>query len=60
MKFQKFHLNRIKYLILVLLSITFISNVNAIVQPTNNFYINDYANILSSEIEEYILRKVFI
>ena len=57
MKFQKFHLNRIKYLILVLLSITFISNVNAIVQPTNNFYINDYANILSSEIEEYILKK---
>ena len=57
MKFQKFHLNRIKYLILVLLSITFISNVKAIVQPTNNFYINDYANILSSEIEEYILKK---
>ena len=57
MKYQKFHLNRIKYLILILLSITFISNVKAIVKPTNNFYINDYANILSSETEEYILNK---
>ena len=55
--FQKFHLNRIKYLILILLCITFISNVKAIVSPTNNFYINDYANILSSETEEYILNK---
>lgn len=27
------------------------------VQPTVNFYINDYANILSSETEEYILNK---
>ena len=27
---------------------------NAIVSPTNEFYINDYANILSSETEEYI------
>ena len=55
--FQKFHLNRIKYLVLILLSITFISNVKAIVKPTNNFYINDYANILSSETEEYVLNK---
>ena len=57
MKFQKFRLNRIKYLILILLSITFISNVKAIVKPTNDFYINDYANILSNETEEYILNR---
>ena len=57
MKFQKFHLNRIKYLILILLSITFISNVKAIVKPTNDFYINDYANILSEETKQYIMKK---
>lgn len=57
MKFQKFLLNRINYLILILLSIVFLPSVKAIVKPTNNFYINDYANILSSETEEYILNK---
>lgn len=30
---------------------------NAIVSPTNEFYINDYANILSGETEEYILQR---
>lgn len=29
----------------------------AIVSPTNEFYINDYANILSVETEEYILQR---
>lgn len=29
----------------------------AIVSPTEEFYINDYANILSSETEEYILQR---
>ena len=57
MWFQKFHLNRIKYLILILLSLVFLPSVKAIVKPTSNFYINDYANILSSETEEYILNK---
>ena len=46
-----FHLNRIKYLILIFLCIAFIPNVKAIVNPTSDFYINDYANILSSETE---------
>ena len=32
-------------------------NVLAIVNPTERFYINDYANILSSETEEYIFNK---
>ena len=52
-----FHLNRIKnYLILLLLfiSIGCFSNVKALVNPTNEFYVNDYANILSEETEKYI------
>lgn len=57
MKFQKFHLNRINYLILILLSIVFLPNVKAIVSPTSNFYVNDYANILSDETEQYIMNK---
>ena len=57
MKFLKFHSNRIIYLILIFLSLTFISNVKAIVSPTINFYVNDYANIIDSETEEYILNK---
>lgn len=57
MKSQKFHLNRIKCLILILLFIIFTPQVQAIVKPTNNFYINDYANILTTETEEYILNK---
>ena len=48
---------RIKYLILILLCITFIPKVKAIVSPTKEFYINDYANILSEETEQYILNK---
>ena len=36
MKYQKFHLNRIKYLILILLSIVFIPKVNPIVNPTSS------------------------
>lgn len=57
MKFQKFRLNRIKYLILILLSIVFIPSVKAIVSPTSDFYVNDYANILSSETEQYIINR---
>ncbi len=55
MKFLKLNSNRIIYLILIFLfSIT---NVKAIVKPTNNFYINDYANIIDDATEEYILNK---
>lgn len=55
-----FRLNRIKnYLILLLLlvSFSFSTNVEALVKPTSQFYVNDYANILSSETEEYIVKK---
>jgi len=37
--------------ILVLLS----TSVLAVVKPTSNFYVNDYANLLSSETEKYIM-----
>ncbi len=33
------------------------TSVNAVVNSTNEFYVNDYANILSSETEKYILDK---
>ena len=54
-----YHLNRYKYLTLIIIINIFIPiiSVNAIVQPTNNFYVNDYANILSLETEEYIIEK---
>ena len=52
-----YHLKRINYLILLLLSVFFTCKVNALVNPTEKFYINDYANILSSETEEYIYEK---
>ncbi|MDR1944619.1 MAG: TPM domain-containing protein [Candidatus Peribacteria bacterium] len=34
-----------------------ISQVYAIVEPTNEFYINDYANILDEETKNYIIEK---
>ena len=33
--------------------------VNAIVEPTKEFYVNDYANILSEETEQYILNNSY-
>lgn len=35
----------------------FVPKVEAIVKPTSSFYVNDYANILSNETEEYIFNK---
>lgn len=57
MRFQMYRLNRIKFLILILLCIAFIPNVKALVKPTERFYINDYADILSSDVEDYIFNK---
>jgi len=42
-------------LILLVFMLTITSNVFAIVKPTSNFYVNDYANLLSSETENYIM-----
>lgn len=58
MKFQMFRLNKIKYLLfLVLLFIVFSLDCFALVNPTSDFYVNDYANILSDEVEKYIIDK---
>lgn len=48
-----------KILITFIALVTLLStiNVNALVEPTPEFYINDYANILSEETENYILNK---
>lgn len=55
--YQTFRSNRIKFLILFLLCISFIPNIKALVSPTDEFYVNDYANILSEETENYIINK---
>lgn len=55
--FQKLHLNKIKILILILFFFLFIPNVKAIVNPTSDFYVNDYANVLDSETKKYIISK---
>lgn len=52
-----YRLKRINYLILSFLCLIFIGKVNALVSPTDRFYINDYANILSSDTEDYIFNK---
>lgn len=40
---------------ITVLTFLFTIDVNALVEPTPEFYINDYANILSEETEAYIL-----
>jgi len=43
------------FLILFIFLFLIVSNVYAVVKPTSNFYVNDYANLLSSETENYIM-----
>lgn len=52
-----YRLMRINLLILLLFSCLFITNVNALVDPKPEFYVNDYANVLSQETEDYIVEK---
>lgn len=40
----------------ILLIIAFSSNVMAVVSQTNEFYVNDYAGILTQEVEDYIIQ----
>lgn len=54
---QRFHLSRIILIILTFLFIITPIKVGALVSPTNEFYVNDYANILSDDTEKYILEK---
>ena len=48
-------MKKILLFISVLISV-FSFKVDALVKPTNDFYINDYANILSEDTEQYILQ----
>lgn len=51
-----YRLNKLMiYIAFILFS--FIGKVNAIIKPTQEFYVNDYANILSQETETYIIEK---
>lgn len=43
--------------IMALFVLFFSTKVEAIVNPTSEFYVNDYANILSEKTENYILNK---
>lgn len=45
------------YYLIIFLFLLFPCHVLAVVKPTSDFYVNDYANILSSETEQYILDK---
>lgn len=45
-----------RIIVLIFLILAFYSvNSNAVVSPTKEFYVNDYANVLSKETEEYII-----
>ncbi len=49
--------NIILMLLFIALSLSINYKVSALVEPTNEFYVNDYANILSEETENYILNN---
>ncbi len=57
MKFQKFLSNKLLYLLFLLFVSLSLTKVYAIEKPTQEFYVNDYANVLSSETENYIINK---
>ena len=46
-----------KILIFSLFVLLFPLSVLGLVKPTNQFYVNDYANIIDSEVEEYIMSR---
>lgn len=51
-----FHLE-IKKILVIFLLLIIPFNVDAIVSPTSDFYVNDYANVLSNETKSYIMNK---
>ena len=57
MKFQKFLSNKFLYLIFILFISLFFTKIYAIEKPTQEFYVNDYANVLSSETKNHIINK---
>ena len=51
-------MKKILYLVFTLiLFFSFSQSSNAIVSPTNEFYVNDYANVLSENTKNYILEN---
>ena len=46
-----------KKLFLVLVLVLFPFNCFALVKPTNDFYVNDYADILDNDVEQYIMQR---
>ncbi len=56
--FQILISNKLLLTILIAINIIFVPfNVTAIVKPTEDFFVNDYANILSEGTKEYIIEK---
>ncbi|MDR1988378.1 MAG: TPM domain-containing protein [Candidatus Peribacteria bacterium] len=53
MKGQK--LTLLLFILTILLLLT--TKIYAIVNPTKEFYVNDYANILNNETKNYIIEK---
>ncbi len=50
-------LNKFAFIIIMTIIVFFGTKVYAIEKPTQEFYVNDYANVLSSETENYIINK---
>lgn len=51
-------MRKIKFILIITIFLfIFSTKVQGIVNPTKDFYINDYANILSEKVENYILNK---
>ena len=48
---------KISFIGIFILLLAIPKQVNAIVNPTKEFYVNDYANILSEKTKNYILEK---
>lgn len=46
-----------KKIFLVLVLVLFPFNCLALVKPTSNFYVNDYADILDNDVEQYIMQR---
>ena len=46
-----------KKIFLVLVLVLFPFNCFALVKPTNDFYVNDYADILDNDVEQYIMQR---
>ena len=51
------NIKRVIYFIFILIIILGSSNIYAVVSPTYDFYVNDYAHILSSDTHNYIMEK---